>query len=233
MGGGDARSPWVLLHADAASPSFSSRCPKLVPKPPARAPRGAPVLPCPAGAPQKRAGGWQVMPSHPLLSQQHFAALTSHPLPKMGKKKKGPSQGLPPAPEDGLPDPEGNTQNLAGAQKAKKPQITGISAGAQPALAAAQLSSPPGRPPAVGSCRGRHPLCATQTELGPPHKCWGTLKPPRVFFLPALLQGKREAGLGRAVLTTEARAPFLWDRAPMCRGYKYQRARGTSEADPL
>lgn len=153
--------------------------------------------------------------------------------PKNGKKKKGPSQGVPPAPEDGLPDPEGNTQNLAGAQKAKKPQITGISAGAQPALAAAQLSSPPGKPPAVGSCRGQHPLCATQTELGPPHKCWGTPKPPRVFFLPALLQGKREAGLGRAVLTTEARAPFLWDRAPMCRGYKYQRAHGTSEADPL
>lgn len=28
------------------------------------------------------------MPSHPLLSQQPFAALTSHPLPKTGGKKK-------------------------------------------------------------------------------------------------------------------------------------------------
>lgn len=35
------------------------------------------------------------MPSHPLLSQQHFAALTSHPLPKMGKKKKALPRGCP------------------------------------------------------------------------------------------------------------------------------------------
>lgn len=34
---GDAHPPWVLLHADAASPSFTSRCPKWVPKLPARA----------------------------------------------------------------------------------------------------------------------------------------------------------------------------------------------------
>lgn len=37
-----------------------------------------------------------------------------------GKKKNHPSQGVPPGPEDELPNPEGNTQNLAGAQKAKK-----------------------------------------------------------------------------------------------------------------
>lgn len=68
-----------------------------------------------------------------------------------GKKKNHPSQGVPPGPEVELPNPEGNTENLAGAQKAKKPQnpkpqIPGICARAQPALASAQLSSPPARP---------------------------------------------------------------------------------------
>lgn len=43
---------------------------------------------------------------------------------------------------------------------------------------------------------------------------------------------KQKGNRGWAVLTADAKA-FLWDRVPMLLWYKYQRARETSEADPL
>lgn len=110
------------------------------------------MLPCPAGAPQEQAGRCQVMPSHPLLSQQPFAALTSHPLPKTGKKKKITlPRGCPLGQRMSSQIQRETRKTLQEPKKQKKPQnpkpqIPGICARAQPALASAQLSSPPARP---------------------------------------------------------------------------------------
>lgn len=189
-------------------------CPKRVPKPPVRAcPSTAfpGVLWChrPRPVPPEGAGRRQAMPSPPVLSLQPLgcSALTS--FPKNGKKIALPG-GCPPLPVDALPNLAGSRRKPRRSPKRKKKNPnhgdfwkSTTRFGRSPALVAS--TEAPGCRIVLGLAP---PPRAVQTEPGPPHKFWGTPKPPRVFFFPALLQAKGNPGLGSTHRGRESSFPL-------------------------
>lgn len=159
-------SALLLLHLSSAQNRCQSSCPCL---PSSSIPMGAPVWLYQAGAPGAgRVKAGNALSSGPIVAASCCSALAS--FPKNGKKPSLP-KGCPP-PLDALPDPEGIKQ-----KHPKKPQITGNSGRAGPALATTQLCHLHGTPQLRGRAGvGTIPV-PCKANRAPPHQRWGTPKP--------------------------------------------------------